>query len=119
MSHHLPSLFLSIARATEAIAVSPMSLAVLAAVVEMPGKRPTDLTNAYLQDVPKADLSVFIRRLEDLNLVVKVSSPHDKRSILVFPTEHGRKALGDAVGVYQGLGIAMDPETPVEAPVVS
>lgn len=116
MSHNLPSLFLGIAKAIDAVAVSPLSLAVLAAVADSPGKRPTDITLDYFPGMAKADLSVFLSRLEVAGLVVKVNSPYDKRAILVFPTDKGKKALQDALKVFQGLGIGLILGQPTDAP---
>jgi DNA-binding MarR family transcriptional regulator len=78
---------------------------VLAAVVAAPGKRPTDHVKESLEDtgMSKADLSVYLRRLEEAGLVVRVNNPDDKRSFLYHPSVAGQNLVGDAVRVFQGV----------------
>ncbi|MGW8484570.1 MarR family winged helix-turn-helix transcriptional regulator [Microbacterium sp. NPDC055903] len=56
--------------------------------------RPTDL--ASVLGTTKANISKIVRRLEDADLVARISSPYDERSVLVALTAAGR-AIGERI----------------------
>lgn len=101
--------------ALETSPVSPTCLVVLAAVVEAPGKRPTDYLSSSLQWLSKADLSVYLKRLEDAGLVGRTANPFDKRSFLYVPSQAGKEALQGFVAAVQGVGQGSEQKEAPEA----
>lgn len=90
MKSCIPSLRL-LSSLLESLPVSPLVAAVLAAVVENPGKSQKEYLQEELKDMPRNHLSVYIKRLEESQLVVRAADPRDGRSSLYFPSQAGRQ----------------------------
>lgn len=91
----------------EATPVSPTVAAVLAAVVDEPGKSQVHYLKTYFSDFNRTSMSVYMKRLEDAGLVTRVTPEDNPKSVLYLPTDAAKTVLQNLTEALQEAAEAL------------